>query len=171
VSIEVSSYLAQDTEGTIAEVRRFWDGIDRPNLMVKIPATPAGIPAIRQSIASGININITLIFSIDNYRHHVAEAYFSALEERRTKGQDLSRIASVASFFISRVDVLVDSLLEDKTRAVGASAQRQELKGLQGSLDRASQTSGCGGRVSSGPCGPARARKIRPTVMCCTLRN
>jgi transaldolase len=131
VSIEVSPYLAQDTEGTLAEVRRFWDSIDRPNLMVKIPSTPAGIPAIRQAIASGININITLIFSIDNYRQ-VAEAYFGALEERLAKGQDISRIASVASFFISRVDVLVDNLLEDKIKAVGASAQQQELKGLEG---------------------------------------
>jgi transaldolase len=131
VSIEVSPYLAHDTEGTLAEVRRFWDSIDRPNLMVKIPATPAGIPAIRRSIASGININITLIFSIDNYRQ-VAEAYFGALEERRAKGQDISRIASVASFFISRVDVLVDKLLEDKIGAAGASAQQQELKGLEG---------------------------------------
>jgi transaldolase len=131
VSIEVSPYLAQDTEGTLAEVRRFWHTIDRPNLMVKIPSTPAGIPAIRQAIASGININITLIFSIENYRQ-VAEAYLGALEERCAKGQDISRIASVASFFVSRVDVLVDNLLEDKIKAIGASAQQQKLKGLEG---------------------------------------
>jgi transaldolase len=131
VSIEVSPYLAHDTEGTLSEVRRFWETIDRPNLMVKIPSTPAGIPAIRQALAEGININITLIFSIENYRQ-VAEAYLSALEERSAKGQDISRIASVASFFVSRVDVLVDNLLEDKMKDVGSSAQQQQLKALEG---------------------------------------
>lgn len=131
VSIEVSPYLAHDTEGTLSEVRRFWETIDRPNLMVKIPSTPAGIPAIRQALAEGININITLIFSIENYRQ-VAEAYLSALEERIAKGQDISRIASVASFFVSRVDVLVDNLLEDKMKTVGTSAQQQQLKALAG---------------------------------------
>ena len=131
VSIEVSPYLAQDTERTLFEVRRFWETIERPNLMVKIPSTPAGVPAIRQAIASGININITLIFSIENYRQ-VAEAYLSALEERLALGQDISRIASVASFFVSRVDVLVDTLLEDKMKAVGSSAQQQQLKVLEG---------------------------------------
>jgi transaldolase len=117
VSIEVSPYLAHDTEKTLAEVRRFWQTIDRPNLMVKIPSTPAGVPAIRQALVEGININITLIFSLDNYRQ-VAEAYLSALEERRAAGKDISRIASVASFFVSRVDVLVDQLLEDKIKAL-----------------------------------------------------
>src|SRR5205085_8034787 len=113
VSIEVSPYLAQDTEKTLAEVRRFWQTIDRPNLMVKIPSTPAGVPAIRQALAEGININITLMFSLENYRQ-VAEAYLSALEDRLADGRGISRIASVASFFVSRVDVLVDTLLEDK---------------------------------------------------------
>ncbi len=131
VSIEVSPYLAQDTTRTLSEVRRFWKTIDRPNLMVKIPSTPAGIPAIRQALADGININITLIFSIENYRQ-VAEAYLSALEERSARGQDISRIASVASFFVSRVDVLVDNLLEDKIKAVGTSVEQQQLKALEG---------------------------------------
>jgi transaldolase len=131
VSIEVSPYLAQDTEGTLAEVRRFWHTIDRPNLMVKIPSTPAGVPAIRQALSEGININITLIFSIENYLQ-VAEAYLGALEERMSLGQDISRIASVASFFVSRVDVLVDKLLEERIKAVGMSAQQQKLKVLEG---------------------------------------
>ncbi len=131
VSIEVSPYLAQDTEGTLAEVHRFWHTIDRPNLMVKIPSTSAGVPAIHQALASGININITLIFSIENYLQ-VAEAYLGALEERMAAGKDINRIASVASFFVSRVDVLVDKLLEDKIKAVGASAQQQKLKALEG---------------------------------------
>jgi transaldolase len=131
VSIEVSPYLAQDTEGTLSEVRRFWETIDRPNLMVKIPSTPAGVSAIRQALSEGININITLIFSIENYRQ-VAEAYLGALEERSAKGQDISRIASVASFFVSRVDVLVDNLLEDKIKSVDANTQQQKLKELEG---------------------------------------
>ena len=131
VSIEVSPYLAQNKEGTLSEVRRFWQTIDRPNLMVKIPSTPAGIPAIRQAIASGININITLIFSRENYRQ-VAEAYLDALEERLAVGKDISHIASVASFFVSRVDVLVDQLLENKRKATGDHAEQQKLKALLG---------------------------------------
>ena len=133
VSIEVSPYLAHDTAGTLAEVRRFWHTIARPNLMVKIPATQAGVPAIRQALSEGININITLIFAIGNYRQ-VVEAYLSALEERVAAGKDISRIASVASFFVSRVDVLVDTLLEDRITAVGESVERQKLKALQGKI-------------------------------------
>jgi transaldolase len=132
VSIEVSPYLAQDTEGTLAEVRRFWQTIDRPNLMVKIPSTPAGVPAIRQALTEGININITLIFAIENYRQ-VVEASLGALEERNAKGQDIHRIASVASFFVSRVDVLVDKLLEDQVKAT-SDPDRQQLKALQGKI-------------------------------------
>lgn len=133
VSIEVSPYLAHDTASTLAEVRRFWHTIARPNLMVKIPATQAGVPAIRQALSEGININITLIFAIENYRQ-VVEAYLSALEERVADGRDISRIASVASFFVSRVDVLVDTLLEDRIKAVGESIERQKLKALQGKI-------------------------------------
>jgi transaldolase len=131
VSIEVSPYLAQDKEGTLSEVRRFWQTIDRPNLMVKIPSTPAGIPAIRQALASGININITLIFSRENYQQ-VAGAYLDALEERLAAGKDISHIASVASFFVSRVDVLVDQLIENKMKATGDHAEQQKLTALQG---------------------------------------
>src|SRR5438128_5676103 len=131
VSIEVSPYLAHDTEQTLVEVRRFWHTIERPNLMVKIPSTPAGIPAIRQALAEGININITLMFSLDNYRQ-VAQAYLGALEERLAAGKDISRIASVASFFVSRVDVLVDQLLQDKIKATTKSAEQQQLKALEG---------------------------------------
>ncbi len=133
VSIEVSPYLAHDTAGTLVEVRRFWHTIARPNLLVKIPATQAGVPAIRQALSEGININITLIFAIENYRQ-VVEAYLSALEERVAAGKDISRIASVASFFVSRVDVLVDTLLEDRSKAVGESVERQKLRALQGKI-------------------------------------
>jgi transaldolase len=95
VSLEISPDLSYDTEAMLAEARHFWNTVDRPNLLVKIPATPAGIPAIRQALSEGININITLIFALDNYRQ-VVEAYLSALEERGAKDQDISHIASVA---------------------------------------------------------------------------
>lgn len=131
VSLEVSPELAHDTDKTIAEVRRFWGMVNRPNLMIKIPATQEGIPAIQTALTEGININITLIFALDNYRQ-VAEAYISALEERNAEGKDISHMASVASFFVSRVDTLVDKLLEDKAKATSDSAEQQKLKSLEG---------------------------------------
>jgi transaldolase len=131
VSLEVSPDLAHNTEGTISEVRRFWKLVDRPNLLVKIPATPEGLPAIQQALTEGININITLIFAIDFYRK-VTDAYLSALEERNAEGKDISHIASVASFFVSRVDTLVDQLLEDKIKATSDSAEQQKLKSIEG---------------------------------------
>ncbi len=133
VSIEVSPSLAYNTAGTLVETRRLWKALDCPNVMIKIPATPAGIPAIHQALVEGININITLIFSIENYRQ-VVEAYLSALEERRAKDQSIKRIASVASFFVSRVDVLVDQLLEDKMKTISPSAEQQKLRVLQGKI-------------------------------------
>ncbi len=131
VSLEVSPDLAHDTQGTINEARRFWQIVDRPNLMIKIPATPEGIPAIYETLRSGINVNVTLIFSIEAYRD-VADAYIRALEDRNGTGQDISALASVASFFVSRVDTLVDKLLEDKIKASSDSAQQQQLKALEG---------------------------------------
>ena len=131
VSLEVSPDLAHDTQGTISEASRFWHLVDRPNLMIKIPATPAGIPAILQSLTNGLNINITLIFSLHDYRA-VTEAYISALEARHAAGKDISHIASVASFFVSRVDTLVDKLLEDKVKATNDPAQQQHFKSLEG---------------------------------------
>src|SRR6266516_1540674 len=131
VSREVSPDLAHDTEGTLSEVRRFWKLVNRPNLLIKIPGTPEGLPAIRQALTEGININITLIFSIETYRQ-VVDAYLSALEDRNAEGKDISHIASVASFFVSRVDTLVDKLLEDKIKATSDSAEQQKLKALEG---------------------------------------
>jgi len=131
VSLEVSPDLAHDTEASLAEARRFWKMVDRPNLMIKIPATPEGLPAIRQTLAEGLNINITLIFSIEDYRK-VADAYISALEESNAEGKDISHIASVASFFVSRVDTLVDQLLENKIKVASDSAEQQKLKSLEG---------------------------------------
>ena len=131
VSLEVSPDLAHDTERSLSEARRFWQLVDRPNLMIKIPATPEGIPAVQQALTEGININITLIFSLDSYRD-VADAYISALEDRNAEGKDISHIASVASFFVSRVDTLVDQLLEDKIKTTSDSAEQQKLKSLEG---------------------------------------
>src|SRR5246127_3374456 len=123
VSLEVSPYLAFDTQGTINEARRLWKAVDRPNVMIKIPATPEGLPAIRQALAEGININITLLFAQSAYEK-VAEAFLSALEARAGKGQDISHIASVASFFVSRIDTLVDSKIEEKLKTISDAGQK-----------------------------------------------
>jgi len=131
VSLEVSPDLAHDTEGTISEAARFWHMVNRPNLMIKIPATPAGIPAIHRTLSDGINVNVTLIFAIESY-HAVTEAYIQALEDRQAAGKDIKHIASVASFFVSRVDVLVDPLLDKKIQATSDATEQQKLKGLQG---------------------------------------
>lgn len=131
VSLEVSPDLSRDTDGTIAEAARFWKMVNRPNLMIKIPATTEGIPAIRKTLSDGINVNVTLIFSIESYRN-VTEAYIQALEERQAAGKDIKHIASVASFFVSRVDVLVDPLLDKKIQATSDPAEQQKLKALQG---------------------------------------
>jgi transaldolase len=131
VSLEVSPELAHDTEGTINEAARFWKMVNRPNLMIKIPATPEGIPAVYETLRNGINVNITLIFSIESYRA-VTDAYLRALEERNGEGHDISSLASVASFFVSRVDTLVDKLLDDKIKATSDAAEQQHLKSLEG---------------------------------------
>ncbi|SNR86158.1 MULTISPECIES: transaldolase [Hymenobacter] len=111
VSLEVSPELVHDTEGTVAEGLHFWKQVDRPNVMIKVPATLAGLPAIRQLIAAGVNVNVTLIFSVDRYRA-VAEAYIAGLEDRVKAGGSVKRLDSVASFFLSRIDVLIDPKLE-----------------------------------------------------------
>ena len=127
VSLEVSPALAHDTEGTISEAERLFRTLDRPNAMIKIPATKAGIPAIEESIAAGINVNITLIFSVKNYIE-VARAYLRGLERRRAAGQDVSHVASVASFFLSRIDTMVDAALQEKlTEAQGVDEARAAL--------------------------------------------
>lgn len=111
VSLEVSPHLAHDTEGTLADARRLWAALDRPNVFIKVPATLAGLPAIRQLTSDGINVNITLLFGLPRYRQ-VAEAYIAGIEERLARGQDVRNVRSVASFFLSRIDVVVDPLLE-----------------------------------------------------------
>ncbi len=129
VSLEVAPDLAYDTDATVAEARRLHAAVQRPNLMVKVPATKAGIPAIRQLIADGININVTLIFSLERYAD-VKEAYLLGLEDRAKAGKPIDRIASVASFFVSRVDVNIDSRLDKLSAAHPADAVRYTaLKG------------------------------------------
>ncbi len=131
VSIEVSPLLASDTAGTISEVRRWADVIARPNVMVKIPATPEGIPAIEEMIAEGRNINITLIFSLQMYGR-VIEAYLRGLERRVAAGQPLDKIASVASFFVSRIDTEADKRLEARIKAASDPREAERLLGLLG---------------------------------------
>ena len=121
VSIEVSPYLAHETDGTIEQAAVLWGRVGRPNLMVKIPATPEGIPAIRKSIANGININVTLIFSLTRYAE-VMDAYISGLEDRLEAGQPVDHVASVASFFVSRVDTKVDKKLSENSALRGQAA-------------------------------------------------
>jgi len=129
VSIEVAPRLANDTPSTIREARRLWSTVNRPNLMVKIPATAAGVPAIEQSIADGLNINVTLIFSLKRY-DEVMDAYLRGLIRRLESGQKIDRIASVASFFVSRVDTLVDKLLDEKI--TGGAEKKDLLQSLKG---------------------------------------
>lgn len=121
VSLEVNPYLAKDTDNTYLQVIELWKRVDRPNLMVKIPATREGIPAIRKAIAAGLNINVTLIFSLVRY-HEVMDAYLAGLEDRLAGGETIEHIASVASFFVSRVDTKVDSRLPDGSILRGKAA-------------------------------------------------
>ena len=130
-SLEVPPDLANDTQASIEAARRLFAALDRPNVMIKIPGTQAGLPAIEQCLSEGINVNITLLFGVDNYEQ-VAWAYVSALEKRLTAGQPIDRIASVASFFVSRVDTLTDEKLEEKIAAAASDAQRKELGSLLG---------------------------------------
>ena len=111
VSLEVSPYIADDTDTTIAEAQKLWGLVDRPNLMIKIPGTAAGSPAISATIAAGINVNVTLLFAVEAYKR-VAEAYATGLEERVRQGQPIDRLASVASFFVSRIDAKIDSKID-----------------------------------------------------------
>src|SRR5579885_1915248 len=133
ISIEVSPYLAMQTHETIEEARRLWRNIDRRNLMVKVPGTTAGIPAIRTLIGEGININVTLLFSQQIYGE-VADAYISGIEDFIAKGGDPHRVASVASFFVSRIDTLVDEALDKRIAAASNPAEKQRLAALKGKV-------------------------------------
>ncbi len=129
VSLEVAPDLVHDTQGTIDEARKLWKWVDRPNVMIKVPGTTAGIPAIIQLLSEGININVTLLFSVERYRA-VAEAYLEGLQLRLDQGQPIDHIASVASFFLSRIDVMVDQLLEEVSEK--QPLRKKEILDLRG---------------------------------------
>jgi len=131
VSLEVAPSLANNTDGTINEARRLWNTVDRPNLMIKVPGTAAGVPAIETLLSEGINVNVTLLFAIEAYEK-VAWAYVRALERRAAEGKPVDRIASVASFFVSRVDVLIDPILDKKIADAKDDSTKKTLQGLQG---------------------------------------
>ena len=116
VSIEVSPLLAADTPGTVKEAKRLYAKLARPNVLIKVPATPEGLPAVEELISEGISVNVTLIFSVEVYAQ-VAEAYLKGLEKRLAKGGPVDRVASVASFFVSRIDTAVDKKLQELANA------------------------------------------------------
>ncbi len=129
VSLEVNPHLARDTEGTIAEGRQLWQEVNRPNVFIKVPATAEGLPAITRLISEGINVNVTLLFGLPRYEQ-VAEAYLAGLEQRLAKGAPVQGVASVASFFLSRIDVLLDPELDRLAKAGGPlAATAKQLKG------------------------------------------
>jgi transaldolase/glucose-6-phosphate isomerase len=133
VSLEVSPTLALEMQKTLDEARRLWKMVNRPNVMIKVPGTKECLPAIRQLLEEGININITLLFAQSAYES-VAEAYIAALEARAAKGQDINHISSVASFFVSRIDTLADSLIDEKLKTASDSAQKTLLNNLKGKV-------------------------------------
>ena len=130
VSLEVSPKLANETQRTLEEARRLWAKVDRENVMIKVPATPAGIPAIEQLISEGINVNVTLMFSLEHYVR-VAEAYVRGLQTRSRSGKPLA-VGSVASFFVSRVDSLIDKQLEERLAHATNASEKQKLQSLLG---------------------------------------
>jgi transaldolase/glucose-6-phosphate isomerase len=131
VSLEVSPELAYETQTTIDSARALFHALDRPNVMIKIPGTPPGIPAIEQCLSDGLNINVTLLFGVENYEQ-VALAYIAGLEKLAARGRPIDRIASVASFFVSRVDTLVDKQLEERARIASTPEERQRIESLLG---------------------------------------
>lgn len=133
VSIEVAANLARDTENTLSEARRLWKLVDRPNLMVKIPGTAEGVPAVKQCLSEGININITLLFSLQHYEA-VAQAFLEAMEARVAAGQPVDHVASVASFFVSRVDTIADKAIAAKLDATSDPATKAKLESLTGQV-------------------------------------
>jgi transaldolase / glucose-6-phosphate isomerase len=133
VGLEVSPYLARETKATVEEARRLWKAVGRENVMIKIPGTAEGIPAFQQAISEGINVNVTLLFAQEVYVK-VAEAYIAGLEQFAARGGDVSKMASVASFFISRIDSLVDSILEARLKSSKDPREQAQLKSVEGKV-------------------------------------
>jgi len=176
VSIEVDPRLARDTERTIAAAKSLWSTVDRPNVFVKIPATVEGLPAITAALAEGISVNVTLIFSLDRYRA-VLNAFLAGLEQAKANGHDLAPIASVASFFVSRVDTAVDARLDalgtpqaDALRGTAAIANARLAYGVfrRSSAARAGRRSRRPARTSSGRSGRRPASRTSATPTRCT---
>lgn len=132
VSIEVPPNLAKDTESTIAEARRYYKTIDRPNLMIKIPGTPEGLPAVEQAISEGMSVNVTLLFSVKSYID-TAWAYIKGLEKRAAAGEDISKVSSVASFFLSRIDSNIDDRIDSKLSSADGEA-KAKLEAIKGKV-------------------------------------
>ena len=174
VSFEVPPDIADDTEATISETRRLFDELARPNVFIKIPATAAGVPAIRASIADGINVNVTLIFSIARYRE-VVEAYLSGLEALADAGGDLAEVASVASFFVSRVDTLVDPRLQAIVDKGGEQAEAARSRLGTAAIDNAKLAYEIFQQAFSGPrweaLASAGARVQRPLWASTSTKN
>ena len=179
VSLEVNPHLAHDTNATMQEARRLWDALNRPNVFIKVPATADGLPAIRQLISEGTNVNVTLLFGLSRYRQ-VAEAYVAGLETCLAEGEPVKNIASVASFFVSRIDALVDPLLEKliakggkkadpRKRCAGklpSPARRWPIKSIKKSSAATGSRSWLPrALVSSGCSGPAPAPRTRTIAM------
>src|SRR5580698_10315185 len=133
VSLEVSPFLARDTAGTLKDARRLWKAVNRPNLLVKVPATHAGIPAIEQLISEGINVNVTLLFAQEMYEK-VALAYIAGLKKYAASGGDPSHVSSVASFFISRIDSMVDAMVKARLKTSTDPKEQAQLRGLAGKV-------------------------------------
>jgi transaldolase len=134
ISLEVPPLIAHDTEQTIQEARRYYQQIGRENLMIKIPGTAMGLPAVEQVISEGINVNVTLLFSVQSYVN-TAWSYIRGLEKRVTEGQDISKIASVASFFLSRIDIKIDDLIDTRLKeGVPDIAVREKLEAIKGKV-------------------------------------
>ena len=133
VSLEVSPYLARDTQGTISEARALWKAVARENIMVKVPGTTEGVPAFQQLISEGININVTLLFAQDMYQQ-IAEAYIVGLEQLAAQGGNIAKMASVASFFISRIDTAADAIIAARLKTSKDPKEQEQLKSLQGKV-------------------------------------
>jgi transaldolase/glucose-6-phosphate isomerase len=159
VSLEVAPDLANNTEATVNQARELWKLVDRPNLMVKVPGTKEGVPAIATLIGEGLNINVTLLFSVAAYEE-AAGAYLRGLEQRAAKGQPIDRIASVASFFVSRIDTAIDKLLQDRWKTA-STADRAVIEGLLGkaAIANAKRAYALFGKIFSGPRWEALAKK------------
>jgi transaldolase len=162
VSFEVPPDLAHDTDETVFQAARLFDLLSLPNVMIKIPATTEGLPAIRASIAAGVNVNVTLVFSVARYRE-VVEAYLAGLEERAARGEELGHVASVASFFVSRVDTLIDPILGERVEEGGPDAELAESRLGTAAIDNAKLAYQAWQELYSGPRWEAlKAKGARP---------